>query len=161
MKQLLLLLITLLFSISIYAQETFLLKEEAEEEFRQIMMSSDVNMGGLSELRYYIETGNVNFDDYLYIAKLLQEYPQYTVALLETARQISFSRRESEIYHSIIELPFLDLASKYKTDIQKLTLLALRSKNEEEDKALALQIDALISKCHYQSMEAFKEEQGN
>lgn len=145
----------------IFAQDTPISKEDAEEQFRQIMMSSDVNMGGLSELRYYIETGNVNLDDYLYIAKLLQEYPQYTIVLLETARQISFSRRESDIYKGIIELPFLDLASKYKSDIQKLTLLALRSKNVEEDKVLQGQIDALISKCHYQTMEDFKKEQGS
>ncbi|MBD0400930.1 hypothetical protein [Flammeovirga sp. EKP202] len=161
MKNLFLLFIALLLNTPLFSQDKPISKEEAEEKFRQIMMSSDVNVGGLSELRYYIETGNVNFDDYLYIAQLLQEYPVYTVTLLETARQISFSRRESAIYKSLIELPFLDLASKYKTDIHKLVLLALRSKNEEEDVKLQAQIDALIGKCHYKSMEAFREGQSN
>ncbi|NME70501.1 hypothetical protein [Flammeovirga aprica] len=161
MKYLFLLFIALFLNTSLYAQEEPLSKTEAEEKFRQIMMSSDVNVGGLSELRYYIETGNVNFDDYLYIAQLLQEYPAYTVTLLETARQISFSRRETTLYKSLIELPFLDLASKYKSEIHKFVLLALRSKNEEEDAKLQAQIDDLISKCHYKTMEAFKEGQTN
>lgn len=161
MKQLLLLLITLFCYTSLLAQDNPLTKTEAEEQLRQIIMSSDVNNGGLSELLYYFESGNVNFDDYIYIAKLLQMYPQYTVPLLETARQISFSRRETTLYKELIELPFLDLASKYKVEIHKLVLLALRSKNEGEDQALQEQIDELISKCHYKTMDEFNAQQGN
>ncbi|MBB6460987.1 hypothetical protein [Flammeovirga kamogawensis] len=154
------LLLTLsLLSISLFSlanQGTPLSKEDAIEELQQIMMTSEVNSGSLVELKYYVENGNVNFDDYIYIAQLLQEYPVYTASLLESARQISFSRRDTPVYKELIELPFLDLASKYSADIKKLLVDALRCRNAEDDAKLQLQIDALIAKCHYKSMDEFK-----
>ncbi|AZQ62457.1 hypothetical protein EI427_09460 [Flammeovirga pectinis] len=157
MKKLLLILSFLNISLlSLANQGTPLSKEDATEQLQQIMMTSEVNSGSLVELRYYVENGNVNFDDYIYIAQLLQEYPVYTAALLESARQISFSRRDTPVYKELIDLPFLDLASKYSSDIKKLLVDALRCKNAEDDAKLQLRIDALLAKCHYKSMDEFK-----
>ncbi|WP_281615864.1 hypothetical protein [Flammeovirga sp. SubArs3] len=157
------LLFTLTFLISYqynFAQDIVVITpDEAQEKFRQMVMSSEVNTGGLQELRYYIETSQVNLDDYLYIGELLQQAPRYTESLLESARQISFSRRESNVYRSLIELPLLDLANIHTKEISNLMRSALMSKSEESDAKIQGDIDILIKQCHYKDIEAFKKEQ--
>ncbi|MBB3698991.1 hypothetical protein KMW28_08540 [Flammeovirga yaeyamensis] len=156
----LLLSVCLLIGIASYAQEIHQMShDEAMEEFQKMIAQSEVNTGGLQELRYYIETSDVNLNDYIYIGKLLQIAPQYTQSLLETARQISFSPRESNLYHDLIELPLLDLARAHTSEISALMKEALRSRNHESDEVIQKKIDALVGQCHYKEIENFIAEQ--
>ncbi|WP_139262898.1 hypothetical protein [Flammeovirga pacifica] len=143
-----------------FAQEIHqLTHDEAITAFEKMMAESEVNTGGLQELKYYIETSDDNLDDYIYIGKLLQLAPRYTQTLLETARQISFSPRESNLYHNLIELPLLDLAQAHTSEISALMKEALRSRNVESDQVIQEKINTLISKCHYKEIDNFIKEQ--
>jgi hypothetical protein len=127
------------FLISLIAFETFgqenkydLKKKAALKKITMLRRTAPFNQGGLIALEEIAEKATRNFDTYVHVAELMNEFSYNTEPLFYIAKYASKAKVETDYFNQLADLVLMKLSSSQKIIEIALTVSKLGTPTKEE-----------------------------